>query len=73
MKLTRASSADKWAYDLAAMLQVSLIGYAVGGAFLGLAYFDLPYHFLVILVVVKNIVENSAKDNQSITQDKVVV
>jgi len=73
MKLTRASSTDKWAYDLAAMLQVSLIGYAVGGAFLGLAYFDLPYHFLVILVVVKNIVENSAKNNQSIVREKMVV
>lgn len=36
---------------LAGMCQVSLIGYAVGGAFLSLAYFDLPYNILVILVV----------------------
>ena len=27
------------------------MGYAVGGAFLSLAYFDLPYNILVILVV----------------------
>lgn len=41
----------KWTYHLAGMCQVSLVGYAVGGAFLSLAYFDLPYNILVILVV----------------------
>lgn len=41
----------KWASDLAAMIQVSLVGYASGGAFLGLAYFDLPYHLMVIVVL----------------------
>mgnify|MGYP000533562223 CR=1 FL=1 len=41
----------KWASDLAAMSQVSLIGYATGGAFLGLAYFDLPYHLMIIVVL----------------------
>ncbi len=45
----------KWAADLAAMLQVSLIGYASGGAFLGLAYFDLPYHMMVILLLAAKI------------------
>ncbi len=41
----------QWAFYLAGMCQVSLVGYAVGGAFLSLAYFDLPYNILVILVV----------------------
>ncbi|MHB1052268.1 MAG: putative O-glycosylation ligase, exosortase A system-associated [Thiobacillus sp.] len=41
----------KWASDLAAMVQVSLVGYAAGGAFLGLAYFDLPYHLMIIIVL----------------------
>lgn len=36
---------------LAAMTQVSLVGYAVGGAFLGLAYFDLPYYLAVIIIM----------------------
>lgn len=40
----------QWAYHLAGMCQVSLVGYAVGGAFLSLAYFDLPYNILVMLV-----------------------
>ncbi len=33
------------------MCQVSLVGYAVGGAFLSLAYFDLPYNILIMIVV----------------------
>lgn len=41
----------KWAADLAAMIQVSLVGYAAGGAFLGMGYWDLPYHLVVILVL----------------------
>jgi probable O-glycosylation ligase (exosortase A-associated) len=40
-----------WAGDLAAMVQVSLVGYMVGGAFLGLAYFDLFYHLVAILLL----------------------
>ncbi|MDE1463958.1 putative O-glycosylation ligase, exosortase A system-associated [Spartinivicinus poritis] len=40
-----------WANQLARMIQVSIIAYATGGAFLGLAYFDLVYHFLCLLVV----------------------
>ena len=37
--------------ELGAMLQVSLVGYAVGGAFLGLAYFDLYYHVIAIIAI----------------------
>lgn len=40
-----------WLHSLASMCQVSLVGYLVGGAFLALSYFDLPYNILVILVV----------------------
>ncbi len=45
----------RWASDLAAMLQVSIIGYAAGGAFLGLAYFDLPYHFMALMVLTRHL------------------
>lgn len=41
----------KWAADLAAMIQVSLVGYASAGAFLGLSYFDLYYHLIAITVM----------------------
>lgn len=60
IKLTKNSNEYKWAHDLASMIQVSFIGYAVGGAFLGLAYFDLPYHFAVILAQLLRIVQQPA-------------
>ncbi|HEB55839.1 MAG TPA: putative O-glycosylation ligase, exosortase A system-associated [Gammaproteobacteria bacterium] len=46
-----------WARDLAAMLQVSMAGYAVGGAFLGLAYFDLPYHIMAMVAVLHHLMK----------------
>lgn len=53
-KIIRTCKKDpdrKWAADLAAMTQVSMIGYATGGAFLGLSYFDYPYSLVIILVL----------------------
>lgn len=38
-----------WVPLLMPMVQVSLIGYAVGGAFLSLGYFDLPYYIMAIV------------------------
>jgi len=46
-----------WLNNLARMVQVSLIAYAAGGAFLGLAYFDLFYHLIAIIVIGRGIVE----------------
>lgn len=40
-----------WAWELASMTQVSLVGFAVGGAFLGMAYFDLFYLLVAMLVL----------------------
>ena len=45
-----------WAKNLATMLQVSLLGFFVGGAFLSLTYFDVPYYLMAIMVVTKVIV-----------------
>lgn len=52
-KAARQLPDAQWAFYLAGMCQVSLAGYAVGGAFLSLAYFDLPYNILVILVALQ--------------------
>ncbi len=46
-----------WARDLAAMIQVSLVGYMSAGSFLGLQYFDLFYHLIVIIVAVRAMLE----------------
>ncbi len=40
-----------WLSHLGAMCQVSLAGYAVGGAFLSLSYYDLPYNLLILTVL----------------------
>ena len=48
---TGAFPQAKWCADLGAMCQVSLVGYGVGGVFLGLAYFDLPYNVMVMVLV----------------------
>jgi len=42
------------------MIQVSLIGYMSAGSFLGLQYFDLFYHLIVIIVAVRALVEREA-------------
>ncbi|MFO1380891.1 MAG: putative O-glycosylation ligase, exosortase A system-associated [Chitinivorax sp.] len=39
-----------WITRFALMAKVSIIGFAVGGAFLSLAYFDLPYYLTVTLL-----------------------
>lgn len=56
IRLARKRPDDTWARDLAAMIQVSLIGYASAGAFLGLAYFDYFYHLVAVVVVLYAIV-----------------
>ncbi len=46
----------KWATDLAAMTQVSLVGYMVSGAFLGLSYFDFYWHLVAIIVILNHLI-----------------
>ena len=42
-----------WICNYADMLQVSILAYMAGGAFLGRAYFDLFYHLVIISVLLK--------------------
>lgn len=65
----RARPSLLWAGDLAAMVQVSLVGYAITGAFLGMAYFDLYYHLIAILVLAKELVaEELSKPPEDVPQ-----
>jgi putative inorganic carbon (HCO3(-)) transporter len=45
----------KWAENLARMCQVCIVGFAISGSFLSLAYFDLYYDIIVILVCLEKI------------------
>jgi len=60
VKLTKKSPEWQWAAELALMLQVGLIGYAVSGAFLGLAYFDLPYDLMAATVILWRLISQAA-------------
>ena len=53
-----------WCADLGAMCQVCLVGYAVGGAFLSLAYFDLPYNVMVLVVLTRVWVEKRSWERE---------
>ena len=44
---------SQWLKHLGGMIQVSLIGWLAGGAFLSLAYWHFPYNMVVMLVVAK--------------------
>lgn len=50
----------KWTADLGAMCQVALAGYFVGGAFLSLTYFDLPYNIMAMVVLTRVWVEKQS-------------
>lgn len=57
----RGNPETQWAADLGSLCQVSLVGFVVGGAFLSLAYFDLPYNLLVLIVVARRYVERTLR------------
>ena len=42
-----------WMGELAAMVQVSMVAYFTAGAFLGMAYFDLYYNIVVVVIAMK--------------------
>jgi len=61
VKHTRRQPELKWAHDLATMMQVSLLGFMVGGAFLSLVYFDVPYYLMAGMVATRLVVERELK------------
>lgn len=46
--------------SLARMLQVSLVAYCSGGAFLSLSYFDLPWHIFAITIILSTLQSTAA-------------
>lgn len=49
----------KWAVDLASMLRVGMIAYAVAGAFLSLAFMELYYYLIGLAILTKVIAARS--------------
>ncbi|EXI77240.1 MAG: putative O-glycosylation ligase, exosortase A-associated [Candidatus Accumulibacter appositus] len=65
-KETKGIAKVSWVYELVGMCQVSLVGFFVGGAFLSLAYFDLPFNILVILVVTQRWLNEGGWKNETV-------
>jgi putative inorganic carbon (HCO3(-)) transporter len=57
----RASTveSDIWMKDYARAIQISLLGYAVGGTALGVAYWDILYHLVAMSVLLKIMLKRS--------------
>jgi len=46
----------KWATHYPDMLQVAILAYMLGGAFLGRAYFDFFYHLVAAVIILKSLI-----------------
>jgi hypothetical protein len=49
-----------WTGDLARAIQVSLVGFAVGGAFVNIAYWELLYYIVVVLMATSRLASSVA-------------
>ena len=61
IKVTADRDDLRWAGQLGMMVQVSLLGFGVGGAFLSLVYYDVPYYLIALVVCTCHLVEQTFK------------
>ncbi len=55
--MTRSQPPYQWAYWVAQTVKGSLVAYLVGGAFLNLAYWDMPYYLFVAVAVTRTCIK----------------
>src|SRR5574337_417528 len=67
MRKSRGNPSLRSLYDAARMLEVSLVGYLVAGAFLSMSYFDLFFHLVSIVIILKVLVERSTPESNQIS------
>ena len=67
--LSRRSDETAWAGSLARAIQVSLIGFSVGGAFVNISYWELPYYEIVIILIARKLVSPPKAAPGAITGD----
>jgi probable O-glycosylation ligase (exosortase A-associated) len=73
IRLCRKRADLLWARDLAAMIQVSFVGFWVGGSFLGLAYWDYPYLLVTIVVLTLVVVQRQLHGEKAKQPQQAVV
>jgi probable O-glycosylation ligase (exosortase A-associated) len=62
VRLAQAKPELAWARDFAEMMRVTLIGFAVGGAFLSLVNFDVLYYLVALTAATLVLVERAASE-----------
>lgn len=67
-RLARGRRDLDWAVTLMNMCKVTLVGFAAGGAFLSLAYWDMPYYVMVLVVATGMLVRQAVKDAEDAQQ-----
>jgi probable O-glycosylation ligase (exosortase A-associated) len=67
--LARTKPQHAWAANLARAFQVSLVGYAVGGAFVNIGYWDLIYYEIVLVVIARRLASAPALPTPSVAVD----
>lgn len=62
------SEGERWISNYSRAIQISLLGYAVGGTALGVAYWDIFYHLIAISVLLKVMLYRAqqGKDTQAV-------
>ena len=60
----------EWLANLIKMVQLGLIAYCTGGTFHNLAYFDLPWHLIAIMVLGRMVVEEHSKATETVNNTK---
>ena len=66
IRLSRGKPELAWALGLATMCQASMVGFAVGGAFLSLLYFDMPYYLMAVLIATRILVQQHVKAQRAV-------
>jgi len=54
----------QWAFELGTALQVSIVGFAIGGAFLNMAFYDLDYYLYVLIIATDTIVRQEVGERR---------
>lgn len=65
-KRARQIEGFSWVPDYARAVQIALLGYAVGGAFLGVAYWDIFYHLVSLCVLMKVLLARGVRETQPV-------
>ena len=61
-KLAKRFPEYGWVVDYTEMLELSVVAYVVSGAFLGRAYFDLFYHIIMSVIILKSLVKTQVRN-----------